>query len=97
MEFKKPEGVSDEAVQMAKDIFQKFDADHSGTIDKEEAKAIFMQELKKTGQSKINFNQEQFDNWFSKADVNNDGSISFEEACTFVQGFYIKGWKSYVI
>ena len=31
---------------MAEKIFEKFDADDSGTIDKEEAKAIFMEQLK---------------------------------------------------
>ena len=90
MEAVQIEGVSPEAIEMAKTIFTKFDADHSGSIDKEEAKALFMSELKRSGQSKIVFKQDQFDAWFDKADENHDGSISFEEACKFVQQFYIK-------
>ena len=34
------------AIDIANEIFAKFDADDSGTIDKEEAKAIFMDKLK---------------------------------------------------
>jgi len=38
---------------MAKDIFNKFDADHNGHLDKEEAKNVFMDQLRKSGMSKI--------------------------------------------
>ena len=34
------------AYEIAQEIFDKFDADNSGTIDKEEAKEIFMAKLK---------------------------------------------------
>ena len=62
-----------ECEQIAKEIFAKFDTDHNGSIDKEEAKAIFMHELKQTGQAKIVFNEKMFEDWFSKADANHDG------------------------
>ena len=75
---------------MAKLMFNKFDADHSGSIDKEEGKNVFIGELKRMGMSKIVFNQEQFDEWFAKADENNDGTISFEEACHFCNKYFKK-------
>ena len=34
------------AMEIAQEIFDKFDADDSGTIDKEEAREIFMAKLK---------------------------------------------------
>ena len=66
-------GQHPKAVEMAKAIFAKFDADHSGTIDKEEAKNIFIEELKKSGETKLNFDQAVFEAWFEKADANHDG------------------------
>ena len=44
-----------------------------GTIDKEEAKNIFIEELKKSGETKLNFDQAVFEAWFEKADANHDG------------------------
>ena len=76
--------ISEEAKFIVETIFKKFDADNSGTIDKEEAKNIFFDELKKTGATKLQFNQETFDAFFNQADENNDGEISREEAGKFV-------------
>ena len=43
----KPQTPEDElAAQMAYEIFQKFDTDNNGSIDKEEAKSIFFEKLK---------------------------------------------------
>lgn len=45
------------ALSIANAIFKKFDADNSGTIDKEEARDIFMDQLKKSGSTLIKFDQ----------------------------------------
>ena len=47
--YTKPEGCCDESFDMAKLMFEKFDADHSGNIDKEEGKNMFISELKRLG------------------------------------------------
>ena len=65
---------------MANELFAKFDADNNGTIDKEEAKEIFMMQLRKSGSALIRFNEERFLEWFNAADENKDGVISHEEA-----------------
>ena len=78
------------AQQIAQEIFKKFDADNSGTIDKEEAKEIFMDQLKKSGSTLLKFDEAQFEEFFSKADANKDGEISFEEAQEFVKKFMLK-------
>ena len=85
------EGSNELAKAITKKIFEKFDADNSGTIDKAEAKTIFMDELKKGGTTKVVFDEEAFENWFKLADVNGDGSVSFEEAEKFVAGFMMHG------
>ena len=46
---------------IAKAIFDKFDADDSGTIDKEEAKEIFIDQLKKTGSTLVKFDENLFE------------------------------------
>ena len=52
------EGSNELAKAITKKIFEKFDADNSGTIDKAEAKTIFMDELKKGGTTKAVFDEE---------------------------------------
>ena len=42
---------------MASDIFERFDADQNGTLDKEEAKNVFMDQLRRTGMARVAFNQ----------------------------------------
>ena len=37
-----------------------------------------MQELKRSGETKIKFDQGMFDNWFDKADENHDGQLLLE-------------------
>ena len=66
------EGTS-QASQIAAAIFAKHDADHNGSIDKPEAKGVFMEELKKSHETKITFDEAQFNAWFDKADANKDG------------------------
>lgn len=75
---------------MATEIFKKFDADNSGGIDKEEAREMFLDQLKKSGSTLIKFDQVQFDKFFSAADTNRDGVISFDEAKAFVKNFMVK-------
>ena len=45
------------AKKIAEEIFSKFDADESGTIDKAEAKEIFIDQLKKSGSTLIKFDE----------------------------------------
>ena len=56
-----------------------------------EAKELFMEQLKKSNTTKLTFDEEAFNKWFSLADVNNDGSVSFDEAYDFVKSFLLKG------
>ena len=65
-------------------IFTKFDADNSGSIDMEEAKSIFIEQLKKSGATKLKVDDSVLEEYFNKADTNNDnGSYSSEEAEAF--------------
>ena len=52
------ESQNEVAKKIADTIFAKFDADNSGTIDKEEAKEIFIDQLKKSGSTLIKFSDE---------------------------------------
>ena len=54
-------------------IFTKFDADNSGGIDLEEARPIFIEELKKTGTTKLKVDDNVLNEYFQKADLNKDG------------------------
>ena len=54
-------------------IFTKFDADNSGGIDLEEARPIFIEELKKTGATKLKVDDNVLNEYFQKADLNKDG------------------------
>ena len=53
MEPKFDDAKAQKISQMVDLIFTKFDADNSGGIDLEEARPIFIEELKKTGATKI--------------------------------------------
>ncbi len=70
-------------------IFAKFDADNSGSIDMEEAKPIFIEELKKTGATKLKVDDAVLEEYFKKADLNKDGVISKEEAAIFIGTYLI--------
>ena len=74
--------------KMVEDIFAKFDADNSGGIDLEEARPIFIEELKKTGATKLKVDENVLNEYFQKADLNKDGVISKEEAELFI-GTYL--------
>ena len=54
-------------------------------LDKEEAKAIFHEILKKFHVKKIDVTPQLIEYWFQIADTNHDGSISLEEAQHFVK------------
>ena len=69
-------------------IFGKFDSDKNGSIDMEEAKPIFIEELKKSGATKLIVDDKVLEEYFKKADLNNDGVISKEEAAIFI-GTYL--------
>ena len=81
--------MEDRAHQITKAIFDNFDADKSGTIDKAEAKNIFVHEMKKAGVTKLTFDEEQFNKWFEKADTDGNNSIDFDEALAFVKKFIL--------
>ena len=71
-------------------IFGKFDADNNGSIDMEEAKPIFIEELKKSGATKLIVDDKVLEEYFKKADLNNDGVISKEEAAIFIGTYLMK-------
>ena len=54
----------------------------------EEAKPIFILELKKTGATKLKVDDAVLEQYFKKADLNNDGVINREEAAIFI-GTYL--------
>ena len=70
---------------IADEIFKKFDNDHSGTIDKEEAKLIFIDIMKKMHFTKLDVSDETLEHWFKIADTNGDNQISKDEAESFVK------------
>ena len=84
------EGGKSQAMMIAEAIFKKHDADHNGSIDKQEAKGVFLDELKKTHATKLTIDEEQFNSWFDKADANHDGLISLEEATAFIEQYLLK-------
>ena len=58
---------------MVDQIFAKFDIDKNGSIDREEAKPIFIDVLKRSGETKIVIDDNVLNEYFSKADLNQDG------------------------
>ena len=49
------------AKKMAKDVFEKYDVDHSSFIERDEAKKLISDILKKHGVSKVNVSDEKID------------------------------------
>ena len=80
---------SAKAQAIAKQIFDKFDADHNGSIDKEEARPIFIDYLRKAHVTKLIVKDEELSAWFDKADLNKDGVISQEEAGLFIDKYLL--------
>ena len=80
---------SDKAKAIAKAIFDKFDADHNGSIDKEEARPIFIDYLRKAHVTKLIVDDAVLAQWFDKADLNKDGVISTEEAAIFIETYML--------
>ena len=58
---------------MVDQIFAKFDIDKNGSIDRDEAKPIFIDVLKRSGETKIVIDDNVLNEYFSKADLNQDG------------------------
>ena len=65
------------------EIWNQFDADGSGYLDKEEARKFVSQTLDTTGNG--GFSDAEFDECFSQFDNNNDGQISKSEMVTFIR------------
>ena len=80
---------SEKAKGLAKQIFDKFDADHNGSIDKEEARPIFIDYLRKAHVTKLIVDDAVLAQWFDKADLNKDGVISTEEAAIFIETYML--------
>ena len=80
---------SAKAQAIAKAIFDKFDADHNGSIDKEEARPIFIDYLRKAHVTKLIVDDAVLGQWFDKADLNKDGVISTEEAAIFIETYML--------
>ena len=71
------------AKKMAQDVFEKYDVDHSNYIERDEAKKLILDILKKHRVDKVNLTDEKLDIYFKAADLNGDGKISLEEAEIF--------------
>ena len=80
---------SEKAKAIAKQIFDKFDADHNGSIDKEEARPIFIDYLRKAHVTKLVVDDAVLTQWFDKADLNHDGVISTDEAAIFIETYML--------
>jgi Ca2+-binding EF-hand superfamily protein len=66
-------------------LFEKFDADGSGDLDKEEVKLIIIDIMKTYGATKLDVSSEMGDKWIEAADKNGDSKISREEAEIFAK------------
>jgi Ca2+-binding EF-hand superfamily protein len=75
IQIEEPVVVDDQIMvdKVVLDIFRKYDNDESGTIDRDEAKAIILDQMKKIGMTKPKVTEEQLDQWFNEADINGDG------------------------
>ena len=80
---------SEQAKQIANGIFAKYDADHNGSIDMEEARPIFIDNLKRHKATKLTVTDAELHDWFEKADLNKDGVISVDEAAIFVDKYFL--------
>eukprot|EP00747_Dinoflagellata_sp_TGD_P011728 gnl/TRDRNA2_/TRDRNA2_121026_c1_seq1.p1 gnl/TRDRNA2_/TRDRNA2_121026_c1~~gnl/TRDRNA2_/TRDRNA2_121026_c1_seq1.p1 ORF type:complete len:741 (-),score=135.83 gnl/TRDRNA2_/TRDRNA2_121026_c1_seq1:78-2258(-) len=76
--------TKEKALQRVSEIFQQFDADHSGTI----SKAEFVSILSRLSDTKLNhaMTVQQIDKIFELADANKDGGISYNELLWWVSG-----------
>ena len=63
-------------------IFDKYDDDGSGDLDKDETKKFVLDVQKKVGGK---FDQDAFDALFEKADINGEGTIDRTEMVSFVK------------
>ena len=55
----------------------------------EEARPIFIDNLKKHKATKLAVTDAELQEWFNKADLNQDGVISVEEAAIFVDKYFL--------
>ena len=68
------------------DIWQKYDADNSGALDREETKAFMENTLKEMSpDSTDTINDEDFDVTFKEFDKDNSGSIERGEMAAFIK------------
>lgn len=77
--------VTDPGKHIAKDLFERFDMDKNGAIDKDELKAAIEDILKKRNVAKVNVTDESVGKWLEFADTNKDKQISMEEVESFVR------------
>ena len=71
-----------------KRVFNQFDVDSNGTLEKNEAKNFIAAILLDLPQNKLKFEHrafgQQFESWFRQTDKDNSGSIDFTELYDFV-------------
>ena len=84
------------AKKMAHEVFEKYDLDNSSYIERDEAKVLIFDILKKHKVRKINVSEEEIDKYFKTADLNRDGKISLEEAEVFFRGRLFDLNQSYI-
>ena len=58
-------------------------------VDMEEARPIFIDNLKKHKATKLTVTDAELHDWFEKADLNKDGVISVDEAAIFVDKYFL--------
>jgi len=81
---------------MAHEVFEKYDLDNSSYIERDEAKVLIFDILKKLNVEKLNVSEEEIDKYFKTADLNRDGKISLEEAEVFFKSCLFDLNHSYI-
>lgn len=73
---------------MVMQIFNKYDANRNGCLERRESLELLNEILANRGQ--LPANQQQFNRFFNDIDLNNDGVISKFEMSKFVKNFLNK-------
>ena len=69
--------------QAVNDIWDQYDTDKSGALDKAETRKFVSATLTETGQG--SFTEDEFNDCFASFDKNGDGSISKDEMVEFIK------------
>lgn len=71
-------------MQLATKIFESYDFDKNGELDKDEFSKLLFDIFNKHRKSKMKVPQQEVDKWFSKVDEDGNGMVSFEEVMHFL-------------